>query len=111
MREALVMQIVEAVRSGRGELSENAQRAARRAQATLGGLSRRLRPEIKGDDLDEASEAMQPTLNRARQMMQSDAPVIVAGESGSGKTTLAKAIHAGGPRAKKPFVEVDCIGL
>jgi len=34
--------------------------------------------------------------------------VLVSGESGTGKELIALAIHAGSPRANKPFVAVNC---
>jgi two-component system response regulator AtoC len=38
-------------------------------------------------------------------------PVLLEGETGTGKSTLAKMIHEGGPRAKEPFVELNCSAL
>ncbi|HEY6463669.1 MAG TPA: sigma-54-dependent Fis family transcriptional regulator, partial [Polyangiaceae bacterium] len=37
-----------------------------------------------------------------------DVPVLVTGESGTGKEMVAKAVHVAGPRAKKPFVGLNC---
>jgi DNA-binding NtrC family response regulator len=37
--------------------------------------------------------------------------VLIQGESGSGKEVVARAIHVRGPRADKPFVEINCAGL
>ena len=37
-----------------------------------------------------------------------DVPVLVTGESGTGKEIVAKAVHLAGPRAKRPFVGVNC---
>lgn len=38
----------------------------------------------------------------------SKATVFITGESGTGKEVCAEAIHAQGPRAKKPFIAINC---
>lgn len=38
-------------------------------------------------------------------------PVLILGESGTGKETVARAIHANGPIAARPFLPVDCGSL
>jgi Nif-specific regulatory protein len=40
-----------------------------------------------------------------------DATVLLTGQSGTGKSALARATHDNGPRAGKPFVEVNCGAL
>jgi serine/threonine-protein kinase PknK len=48
---------------------------------------------------------MYAVIDRVR---ENDVPVLLTGESGTGKEVVAKAIHHGGPRARKPFIGVNC---
>jgi two-component system, NtrC family, response regulator HydG len=57
------------------------------------------------------SAAMQKVYRVARQVAGSRATVLITGESGTGKGELARAIHALGPRADKPFVSLHCAAL
>ena len=56
------------------------------------------------------SAAMQRVYRVARQVAAARATVLITGESGTGKGELARAIHALGPRAKKPFISLHCAG-
>src|SRR5688572_25771179 len=57
------------------------------------------------------SPVMQQVYRLARQVAGSRATVLITGESGTGKGEFARAIHALGPRASKPFVAVHCASL
>jgi NtrC-family two-component system response regulator AlgB len=65
----------------------------------------RLHPEI---DFSSTSNAMQRSVNLARQVALSDATILLRGESGTGKSVLARAIHAWSNRSAKPMSIVSC---
>jgi DNA-binding NtrC family response regulator len=63
-------------------------------------------------ELIGAALAMQPVFDTLQRLEKVDAPtVLVLGESGTGKDVVARMIHARGPRARGPFLEVDCAAL
>lgn len=57
------------------------------------------------------SPALVKLLNMLPDVAASEATVLIEGESGTGKELIAKAIHAKSPRAKGPFVAVNCSAL
>jgi two-component system, NtrC family, response regulator HydG len=57
------------------------------------------------------SPAFRKMLEMIARVAPSEATVLLQGESGSGKELAAQAIHDASPRAKGPFVPVDCSGL
>jgi DNA-binding NtrC family response regulator len=57
------------------------------------------------------SPAMRRLGDQLRLLAAGTAPVLLGGETGTGKGWLARRIHAMSPRARGPFVEVNCAGL
>ncbi|MGZ7039141.1 MAG: sigma-54-dependent transcriptional regulator, partial [Thermoanaerobaculia bacterium] len=45
------------------------------------------------------------------QIARAPSPVLIEGESGTGKGVLARLIHNRSPRARGPFVDLNCAGL
>jgi DNA-binding NtrC family response regulator len=56
-------------------------------------------------------EAMAQVMKLAQQIAGSDASVMITGESGTGKEVLARYVHTRSPRAKKPFISVNCAAI
>jgi two-component system response regulator FlrC len=64
-----------------------------------------------GPQLGYGDPAMRPVVEAIDKVARTAATVLLLGESGTGKEVAARAIHAGSPRASKPFVAVNCAAL
>ena len=64
------------------------------------------RPEIIGESVPMKALRQQLTL-----MAGTNGRVLIFGESGTGKELVAHAIHAMSPRAREPFVDVNCAAI
>jgi DNA-binding NtrC family response regulator len=69
------------------------------------------------EPLSEASElgtvlgesaAMRRLFFVLNRVVHTDTTVLLEGETGTGKTMIAEALHDAGPRARRPFIVVDC---
>ncbi|MBX3186224.1 MAG: sigma 54-interacting transcriptional regulator [Labilithrix sp.] len=54
------------------------------------------------------SAAMRKLYALIERVRDTDVPILVTGESGTGKEMVARAVHVAGPRAKQPFLGVNC---
>jgi DNA-binding NtrC family response regulator len=57
------------------------------------------------------SESMKSIFDLVNRIAGASSNVLITGESGTGKEMVAKAIHESGPRAKKPFVAINCTAI
>ncbi|MCA1797408.1 MAG: sigma-54 dependent transcriptional regulator [Geobacteraceae bacterium] len=58
-----------------------------------------------------ADAGMRNILEQVKTLAQVRSPVLIRGESGTGKELIARALHSQGPRAKAPFVAVNCSAI
>lgn len=63
------------------------------------------------DDFVVADPATQQLKIMSKKVAESDASVLISGESGTGKEVLARYIHMQSPRAKQPFVAINCAAI
>src|SRR6266540_1596892 len=75
----------------------------------LQALRRADTPDV--DRLPGISPAVQRLNELLAQVARVPSPVLIEGESGTGKGVYARLIHNRSPRARGPFVDLNCAGL
>jgi two-component system response regulator AtoC len=74
-----------------------------------------LRRQLAETDESDIGISSNPRMVRlreiARQVAETDVPVLILGESGVGKEVIARYIHAHSGRGDQPFVKVNCAAL
>ncbi|NUQ78179.1 MAG: sigma-54-dependent Fis family transcriptional regulator, partial [Polyangiaceae bacterium] len=71
----------------------------------------RLRGSLRVDGVIGKSRALADVLEQAAAAAPLDVTVLLTGASGTGKTQLARVLHENSPRARGPFVELNCATL
>ena len=74
---------------------------------------RRAANEVPFSGILGSSPALKAVMDQVRQIAALDEtpPVLITGETGTGKGLLARTLHHSGPRAGKPFIDVNCTAL
>ncbi len=101
----------EELRAARAKLEELLGHRTAQLAATRRDL-RSARAVIRGhfgyEGLVGTSEAMRRVYALIDRVKDTDIPLLITGESGTGKEVVARTIHNASPRAKKPFVGINC---
>ncbi len=93
-------------------LAERARETSRLKQE-LSYYRRRGGREVPFPGIIGESPALRAVMAQAHQIAELDEtpPVLITGETGTGKGLMARTLHASGPRAAKPFIEINCTAL
>ncbi|MGI9590952.1 MAG: sigma 54-interacting transcriptional regulator [Myxococcota bacterium] len=93
-------------------LAPPAERLLRRLrEGSHGDPTARVREKLRCESVIGKSPALAEALNQAALVAPLDVNVLITGDSGTGKNQLARIIHDNGPRASRPFVELNCAAL
>jgi len=90
-------------------LAESERAAPRAAPSPPSGAEGRRSPPP--DPFLGGGEAVRRLAVEAARFAEVDSPVLLIGETGTGKGVLARWLHAHGPRARGPLIELNCAGL
>ena len=70
-----------------------------------------LRATLRLDGVVGRSPALAAALRQVALLAPLDVNLLITGEPGTGKSQLARLIHDNGPRALRPFVELNCAAI
>lgn len=79
-------------------------------EALIAVVERALAPS-DADEIVGETRRMRELLDTTDRVAARDVQVLLTGESGTGKELVARRIHRLSPRAKKPFVAINCAAL
>jgi Nif-specific regulatory protein len=84
---------------------------AREALAENADHTAELRERLALDGIAGTSRALAEVFKKIAVAAPVPMAVLVVGESGTGKTQIAQALHRSSPRARGPFVELNCAAI
>ncbi len=87
----------------------------RMEKQTLREENKRLREELENkyriNNIVGNSNKMREVFQMISQVSKSNATVLIRGESGTGKELVANSLHYNSPRARSPFIKVNCAAI
>jgi len=82
-----------------------------RADETFASLAAAVDSAHSSSMIVGASRALRQVIQQVDAVASTDATVLITGESGTGKELLAREVHMRSPRARRPFVKVNCSAI
>jgi len=73
--------------------------------------NRELRQRVGKHEIVHTGEAMRRVMAQVDRVANSEARVCILGDTGTGKELIARALHERSPRAKGPFVTLNCAAV
>jgi sigma-54 dependent transcriptional regulator, acetoin dehydrogenase operon transcriptional activator AcoR len=74
-------------------------------------LRKEIDRQYRFQDIISKSSSMQGLFSILSEVARSESTVLIQGESGTGKELLSRAVHGLSPRAKGPFIALNCGAL
>ena len=74
-------------------------------------MKEQVRDQYAFSNIIGKSKNMRDLFELIEAVAASDANILIQGENGVGKELIAKAIHELSPRAKRPFIKINCAAL
>lgn len=81
------------------------------AQVLVNMVSRYINIDSDDSDLIVADPRSKSIAELAKRVASTDVTVMITGESGTGKEVVARYIHTNSPRAKGPFIAINCAAI
>jgi len=68
-------------------------------------------PDSPLDRLQLGDPVMAANVDKAKRVLERNVAIMLLGETGTGKEMFARAIHASGSRANRPFIAINCASI
>jgi Nif-specific regulatory protein len=109
----MVASLLEQALRFRARIARDRERALEDTRRMLQSVTeeRGLAPTVSLDGIVGDSPAIAEVIAQIKRVANTRMPVLLRGESGTGKELFARAVHVQSPRAKGPFIRVNCAAL
>ena len=93
---------------GAGVAASSATRCWSTSSSSTTSCSAEQLEEMRFGEIIGSCPAMQEVFRKVQKVATTDISVLITGETGTGKELIARELHRRSPRAKGPFVTINC---